>query len=217
MYHILALTAIIYTTNGIDDFRVGIQLCDGRQTCAATGNPRFTPFLSNGGGASSWAGDSNYYDPDGVKIGLEGRSIGQTNSFKLENVDIKLCIQATDDASNENGNLSQQGVEQCTPWASAGGGWSDWAGDSNFGDFDALRVILRTQGFDGLVITDVQAGIRLTDDGTSSSKMGVPQYTNWLDGSGLTTASWSPIAGDSNYYDPDSVKIYLGVQKYWDP
>ena len=63
-----------------------------------------------------------------------------------------------------------------------------------------------------MIITDIMAGIVLTDSGTDVNKMGAERYTEWLNESGSTNTC-SLAASDSNWYDPDSVKIYLGVKQ----
>eukprot|EP01083_Nonionella_stella_P043172 116508_1 len=199
----------------INDFRIGIQLCDKRAG-AYTGLPRYSPYFydSTGWAQYSWAGDSNYYDPDGIRIGLLGRyNSVQSSQFKIEDTDIRFCIQLTDHATNAYGNSEHNGVEQCTPWASSGGGWSDFAHDSNCYDFDAARVKIETQSLPGLVISDVKIGVRLTDSCVSDGKRGDPQYSDWLIGSGMQSSTWSDWAGDSNFYDPDAVQIYAGFHK----
>eukprot|EP00484_Ammonia_sp_Unknown_P023717 CAMPEP_0197032728 /NCGR_PEP_ID=MMETSP1384-20130603/11330_1 /TAXON_ID=29189 /ORGANISM="Ammonia sp." /LENGTH=225 /DNA_ID=CAMNT_0042462427 /DNA_START=40 /DNA_END=717 /DNA_ORIENTATION=- len=201
------------TVHAINDFRVGIQLCDGNAG-ANIGAVQYTPFLYDGNGWSLWAGDSNYYDPDGIRIGLFGRNNNALPpQFRLENIDIRLCVQVTDHASNTAGNAAEQGSMQCTPWAGDGAGWSAWAGDSNWYDFDAVRVKLETRENAGLVIADIKVGVQLTDSKTSTSKMGVPQESSWLIGNQVQTSTWSEWAGDSNWYDPDSVRVYLAVEK----
>lgn len=54
----------------IRDFRIGVQFADGGGS-SQQGTPRFTPWASQGGGASPWAMDANGYDPDGVRLVLD--------------------------------------------------------------------------------------------------------------------------------------------------
>ena len=211
-YHMYTFMLIVWMAQGINDFCVGVQLCDGNAG-ENIGNAVYTPYLSEGGGWSVWAGDSNFFDPDGLSISLIGRqndAFKESEEFILRDIDIRLCIQLTDYALDERGNQEFEGDSQCTPWSSEEGGWSEWAGDSNFYDFDAVRVALEIREFDGLIVSDIQAGVRLSDERSTADTMGEPKFTDWLIASQGET--WSEWAGDSNFYDADSIKIYLGVQ-----
>eukprot|EP01084_Bolivina_argentea_P241421 405290_1 len=199
----------------INDFQIGIQFCD-ENAGQDVGETQQSPWLRNGGGWSAWASDNFWGDPDGMRIGIWGRhnyATGDTE-FALEDTDIRFCIQLSDDVSHEMGNSRYNGRTQCTPWASSGGGWSDWAGDKNWKDFNAAKVRIQTQAQPGLLIGDIRAGIRLTstDDGTQYSSMGYTELTEWLIGAQTTTHSWSGWAGDFDFSKPDGARIFIGVQ-----
>eukprot|EP01084_Bolivina_argentea_P014775 27632_1 len=197
----------------INDFQIGIQLCD-INAGENVGQILYTPFFRNGGGWTDWASNREYSDPDGMRIGLFGRhnSAITLKTFHLRNTDIRFCIQLTDDTSHEYGNANYKGAIRCSPWASEGGGWSDWAGDINFHNFDAVRVKLDIISWPGLLITDIQTGIRVTNNGTNPIQMGYIEYTQWLIGTKTVTSTWSEWAGDINFRNPDAIKIFLGIQ-----
>eukprot|EP01084_Bolivina_argentea_P006997 13193_1 len=208
----LTMQPWLFANGNINDFKIGIELCDQRAG-QNTGTVRYTKWFRDSINIwSLWTGDSNYHDPDGIRIGLLGQyNNAYSSQFNIENTDIKFCIQLTDHATNYQGNDQYNGYEQCTSWASAGGGWSSWAGDSNNHDFDAVRIKIMTRNFPGLTITDVKVGVKLTDGAPNDNKAGTAQYSDWLVNSQSST--WSGWAGDSNFYDPDYVKIYAGFRK----
>ncbi len=55
----------------IEDARIGIQASDNG--CFDIGGPKFTPWLSEGGGWTQWATDANAFSPDCVRVALESR------------------------------------------------------------------------------------------------------------------------------------------------
>lgn len=71
----------------ITDARLGIQASDHGCT-AQFGDVRYTPWSSDGGGASDWATDSNSWDPDCYQLTLD------TKVIKIGN--IKVQFQASD-------------------------------------------------------------------------------------------------------------------------
>jgi len=176
--------------------RIGIQLSD--DGCSSQfGSTKYTPWASNGGGWSDWASDSNNYDPDCIKLKLE------PETFYSQGKDFRICVQLSDKSPG-----SHSGATKCTPWASDGGGWSDWATDDNREDPDYIRVQLQTRDLpDDKYIKDWRIGIQLSDDGCSS-QFGTTKYTPWAsDGGG-----WSFWTTDDYGNDPDCVKVYLGAQ-----
>eukprot|EP01084_Bolivina_argentea_P253470 425757_1 len=196
----------------INDFQIGIQLCDGNAG-ENVGPVHYTPWFRNHGGSSPWASDNDYMNPDGIRIGLFGRyntAIGE-KEFSITDTDICFCIQLTDNAKHEFGNYRYEGTTKCTPWASEGGGWSEFAGDINYKNFDAVSVKLETRYLSGLLITDIQTGVRVTDDGSNPENMGYNEYTDYLIGSQSSTSTWSGWAGDNDFYNPDAIRIFLGV------
>ena len=127
-------------------------------------------------------------------------------SKNLSNLDFRIAIQLADGGNSGNNS----GLVRYTPWASQGGGWSSWATDSNARDFDAVRFKIETREYPGLTVEDVRFGIQLTDGGTSTpSKTGIAKYTPWLTQGGGS----SGYAGDSNFYDPDAIRVKLEVIK----
>jgi hypothetical protein len=176
-------------------------------TEATQGEARYSSYLQDGGDWSGYAGDSDYYDPHAFRVGVFP-SDTSGSGFYLEDTDIRFGIQITDHADDETGNDAKEGEVQFTPWASQGGGWSDFAGDSNTYDFDAARIVIETDVSPGLVITNIQIGSWVTDSGTDESRAGDKVYSDWLSGEG----SWSEWADAANGKDLDSMAIYLGVE-----
>jgi len=210
MYLTVFVLALMTLTNAVlEDVRLGVTMCDGFFG-QDQGETRYTPWLlQNGGGWSVWASDVNYRNPDGIRIGVFGK-LGQTGaSFQINDLVLRACIQLTDRSTNERGNYQREGVIQCTPWVSEGAGWSDWASDNNWRNHDAVRVQLETRDYEGLVITDLQTGLRATDRKDKAKHMGQPQLTQWLVYSNYESYSWSNYAGDRNFRNGDSIKIYL--------
>eukprot|EP01083_Nonionella_stella_P043173 116509_1 len=179
----------------INDFRIGIQLCDKRAG-AYTGLPRYSPYFydSTGWAQYSWAGDSNYYDPDGIRIGLLGRyNSVQSSQFKIEDTDfahdsncydfdaarvkietqslpglvisdVKIGVRLTDSCVSDG----KRGDPQYSDWLIGSGmqssTWSDWAGDSNFYDPDAVQI------YAGFHKTFTANSARAHDEGVDTRK-----------------------------------------------
>lgn len=170
---------------------IGIQAID-KGCRKQLGPQRFTPRSVNGGW-SAWASDTNSYDPDCWRVYME-------NGWQDSPSDFRMCIQAAD-----KGSKKQHGAVQCTPWASAGGGWSWWATDKNAYDPDSYRVQVETRSLDKtLVISNARLGIQMIDKGCRKQAVN-PQYTPWA-GSG---GGWSGWATDKNSYDPDCARLFL--------
>ncbi|EZH74836.1 hypothetical protein ATO12_08845 [Aquimarina atlantica] len=55
----------------VEDVRFGVQLTDGGTSSSKKGIAKYTPWLSQGGGSTGYAGDSNFYDPDAIRVKLE--------------------------------------------------------------------------------------------------------------------------------------------------
>ncbi len=178
------------------NFRAGLQLSDNG-SASQLGDVLYTDYVDvQSYSESGWAMDSNNYDPDAARIYLEVEQIDD-----LTGLDFRLGIVASDD-----GATSQRGIEQFTKWASEGSSWSGWASDANGYDPDAYQLILETRSWNSpKVLEDVRLGIQLSDNNNSDT--GATQFTPWAtDGGGRS--DW---AGDSNYFDFDSMQIYLGV------
>lgn len=179
----------------LKDFRVNIQLGDNG-LFKNMGVAKATAWAGLGGGWSDWAGDSNYYDPDWIRMQLI-----QHPTRTLTGKDFRLAIQLAD-----NRGTSQVGTVRYTPWASQGGGWSTWATDSNKYDYDVVRVYIQTRNLSGFTASDARVDIQVSDRG-ATSQFGTTRYTSWArEGSG-----WSYPAGDSNYRDGDAIRVKLEV------
>lgn len=98
------------------------------------GPKQCTPWASQGGGRAPMATDSNALDPDYYQIGIETRT-WPAKAGRLR--DFRVGIQGVDHGGAEVG-----GTERFTPWAAEGGGWSEWASDSNFFDPDGYILNL---------------------------------------------------------------------------
>ncbi|QRK04837.1 hypothetical protein JQX13_32050 [Archangium violaceum] len=192
----------------VRDFSVGIQLIDQ----GSAGATQYSSFAS--AATSSWSnyafdGDSDNSlqdDPDGARLYL------QLGSGTIPTKDFQICIRAKDDTA------SSQGVEQCTPWASAGGGWSELASDNDFWDPNAYQIIIRTQAWvNPETLTDFQLGLQVVDEvcpwySPSCDEFvgGTPQFTRWAsEGSSNTEFAFD---GD-DMKNPDGIKVFLGVAK----
>lgn len=114
------------------DFRIGVQAIDFAGT-GQEGTQQYTPWASQGGGWSGFATDSDLYDPDGYRIWIETQPWATTASIK----DLRLGIQLYDFAGSEAGNTIN-----FTPWASQGGGESNWTTDRDQFDPDGLKIKL---------------------------------------------------------------------------
>jgi hypothetical protein len=116
-----------------NDFRICMFGSDGGPGKKA-GPPQCTPWASQGGGVSPLATDNNALDPDYYKIGMQTREWPGTDT---KPVDVRIGLRGVDHAGGD-----VRGAERFTPWASLGGGWSDWASDSNTYDPDGYIVNL---------------------------------------------------------------------------
>lgn len=187
------------SSSGENDFRLGYLLGDnglGRNV----GRTNYTTWIGDLENEwSPWGGDNNKWDPDWIRIELDSRT-----KKHLENLDFRIAVQLAD----KNGN-SQKGSIRYTPWASQGGGWTEWTTDENQHDFDVVRFKIESRRRSGFIIEDMRIGVQLTDDKISPVKEGEIKYTPYLsDGGG-----WSDYAGDSNFTDPDAIRIKLDVIK----
>jgi hypothetical protein len=114
------------------DVRLEIQASDGGGT-AGLGPKQFTPWASQGGGWSGPALDSDAADPDSFRIKI------QTRPWMSERTlgDLRLGVQVVDNAGKDLGEIVGY-----TPWASEGGGSSDYAVDLDQFDPDGVKVQL---------------------------------------------------------------------------
>jgi hypothetical protein len=100
-------------------------------------------------------------------------------------------------------NGHELGQMQMTPFATFGGGCSDWAGDANGFDPDGIRVRIMPAARGRLGDRDIRFGIQAQDGG--GSETGQIQWTRWASEGG----SMSPDAFDANRFDPDRVRVCL--------
>lgn len=179
-------------TNTIPVFRVGIQLADNAGE-SDFGTIKYTNWANAASSWSGWAGDSNNYDPDAIRVFFE------TYGSTLSNRDVRLSIQAAD-----NRGRSEFGPVQYTPWASQGGGWSAIAFDMNQYDPDVFRIKLDTRPWNSSkILKNLRSGIQVFD--SKGAQAGQPVYTPWSSQGG----GFSAWALDDNGYDPDGARIVL--------
>lgn len=192
---VCGLAAITLGSASTADFRLEVQLSDGGIGTNA-GTLQATPWAMDGGGDSRWAsdGDGNPVDPDAVRIALG------TRDGTLEGKDFRLLVR-----------LKDQGITgddwwAATPWASDGGGWSDWAYDKrDGGTFDEVQVRLETRDAPGgWRPAPFRVGYQLNDHSKNPSEHGVPRYTPVMGQDGD-----SPWASDESGHDPDGIRICL--------
>ncbi|MFE3329187.1 hypothetical protein [Streptomyces sp. NPDC059176] len=109
----------------------------------------------------------------------------------------RVGIQLADD-----GGSSQFGLEQFTNNVKFGNSSSNWAGDANKFDPDAVRLNLETNPGDPLVGRDFRIGAQAMDKG---SHYGPIQYTPWASAGGGESA----LVTDDNGWDPDQYRLFL--------
>jgi hypothetical protein len=112
------------------DFRLEIQAADGG-AATGLGPKQFTPWASEGGGWSGFVTDADAFDPDAFRIKVQTRPWTSTRTIR----DLRLAIQLFDNKGKELGNIVSY-----TPWASEGGGWSDYALDRDQFDPDGIKI-----------------------------------------------------------------------------
>jgi hypothetical protein len=173
------------------NFRVGIQVADDAGK-SAEGEARYTPWAKDNPGSSEWATDLDWFDPDAVRIGLE---VEGTNP--LGPIDFRVGGQAADG--------DDVGPVQYTPWASQGGGWTGFVGDSDSFDPDAFRVIVETRPWtDNRPLADARLALQMFDGG-GKEPSNVVVFTPWTSQGG----GWTVYALDRDSFDPDGLKLKL--------
>jgi hypothetical protein len=187
------------------DFRIYGKLCDHGTSESNCGETYYTPWASECGVYNvnnwcDWIHDSDWYDPDAFRIGLE--KYNQTGNVVLIDHDVRIGVQVADRGYRDPGNI------QWTPYAYSGGGWSMPTIDTDGYDFDCVRLIIETKYHKGLVIDDIQLGVQLGDD-KGERGWGNPRYTPWLISEHEGT---SELTTDSDAYDPDAIKIKLNAR-----
>ncbi|OJF14084.1 hypothetical protein [Couchioplanes caeruleus] len=100
-------------------------------------------------------------------------------------------------------NGSEVGQMQMTPFATFGGGCSEWAGDPNAFDPDGARVQLMPAPRGRLGDRDLRFGIQVED--RNGSERGPVEWTKWASEGG----SMSAVAYDANRFDPDRARVCL--------
>lgn len=117
------------------DFRIGIQAAD-RAGTAQLGPVQYTPWASQGGGWSETAFDANEFDPDAFRIMIDYRPWPLPQK---QLIDLRVGLRMVDNRGADVGN------PEYTPWLNDGGGFSDWALDSNAYDPDGFAVRLEVK------------------------------------------------------------------------
>jgi hypothetical protein len=114
------------------DFRIGAQAFD-RGESGNVGPVQYTPWLSQGGGWTGLVSDGDGFDPDAFRIMVETRP-ATTDRVAT---DMRVGLQMFDGGGAQPGN-----VIVYTPWASQGGGWTEFAVDTDAFDPDGLKIKL---------------------------------------------------------------------------
>lgn len=188
-----------------------LQLQMNDAHCASgAGTARGTPAGDNIW--STYASDSDNWDPDCVRLAL-------ATSIARE-LDVRVCMWLQDDGG-WFGVGSGPGFEVCSPWASAGGGWSSWAHEN--GDMwaiDRMRIRVDSQAMPGRYISDMRVGYQSSraTSNVCSNGVGAIGYTPYMSGSGAWS-SWIPDAlnegsiacGRINLSNPTVVTIVTPV------
>lgn len=140
-------TSLVNGAMYTSDFRLGIRLAESESGCTRDqGSIQWTPWASEGGGVSPTARpNTNVVAADCVWIFYQTRN-HPNPAVRIENARTGISV--------------GWGALAYTPWASAGGGWSNWSTTSN--DFITARVAL-----------DVQLNYKYNADFVSTT---IPQY-----------------------------------------
>ena len=140
---LLILSSIDLSLANVNGFQLGLQICDnglGKNI----GSIEYSGWSHLGGGWSGWATDDNGGGLDCGRIGLFNADNPSLTTSYIQDIDIRLAIQAMD------GNNA--GAIRYTPWLSEGGGWSLFTARSR----DDVRVKIETRNVSGLLINDIQ-------------------------------------------------------------
>lgn len=193
--------------NSVRDFKVSIQFSNHGGSGAGAGAVASTGWAADVNTTTSpWIGDSDAWDPDGVRVEL---SLHPTRTLQQ---DVRFGMQMADWGLSG----SDAGPTQYTPWAgdvAPNDGDSNpaegaWAGDSDSFDPDAGRISLNTRPWPhpGRDWYDVRLGIQVADQ--AGNQPGNVQWTPWAsDGGG-----WSGWARDPDNFDFDVVKLWMQVR-----
>ena len=149
-----------------------------------------------GGGQTGWVGNASLTDVGCVRTAVSGSAPANT--------DMQLCIVATD-AGGFGGFGGGTGPEQCTGWASAGGGWSGWANDAaDVYTIDRVKIRINTRAMSGYTMSDGYFGVQLSNNNCASG--GPATYSPHITAGGgwsgwVTTANGTALA--------DCVRVFL--------
>jgi hypothetical protein len=165
---------------------VRIQLVDYHSCTATLGTARGNPAGDNIW--SLWASDYDGWDADCARLFIDDTVPAGT--------DFQVCIETQDD-SIDSGDI------ECTPWATEGGGWSEWAADPDKWAYDALhiKVNTRTSTMAGRYVSNYRLGIqnsRAAYDDCAQGK-GTSAYTPYM----IPNGGWGGWAPDGLRPDGD--------------
>jgi len=201
---VLAIAAPMCAFASMEDFRIGIHTEDGRKG-TNTGSIEFSPWaVQEAGGWTTFAGDSNFYGPDGLKIGIETQDLGKGQGF-IADTDFRLALETCVGTSVAKCS-SDTSDTQYTPWVSEltdAGDYSGWAKvATRF--MDGWRVGIETRQSLGLQISNIKVGVQI-----EYSTAGSLQTTQSVGGE--ITSSWSDWAYNAakNNGAIDEVRIFL--------
>jgi hypothetical protein len=184
------------------DFRLLIQLIDA----GAEGTIQVTPWASEGGGWSPYALDSNGYDFDGLRVGIETRP---APGFVVW--DMRIGVRVADDAGQVEGQPEYSswllGAYASVNWPAAVN--TGWAADPDKYDPDAVCIYLETmQGAPAESPSDFMLCVQVADQIPALLyEAGPMECTPWATTSIGTM--WSDWAYDPNQEDPDGVRLKL--------
>jgi len=118
------------------DFRICLVGSDGKSAHTDPGVWKCTPWASAGGGLSGIGTDADAHDPDSYKVVIDSRLWPGGTDNRM--ADFRLRIRGYD--SGVAGPWSAY-----TPWASQGGGMTDWGCDKNCFDPDGFEIDMNVQ------------------------------------------------------------------------
>jgi hypothetical protein len=137
------------------DFRVGIEMGDGAGCDRRAGGVRFTPWASQGGGASGWVSQDDAFDPDCARIYIETKEV---EGARISSARVGLQL-------SDYTCTAQFGSVEWTPWlgTKGSGGWAGYAADANAYDPDCMQVLLETDtdriGNVSVTVTDANGSL----------------------------------------------------------
>jgi hypothetical protein len=203
------------------DFKIGLENvkypCD---TCGAIVGPAVQTDSVSGTAVSPFGFEfsqlttlpSGLTDPTGARISLT--NVGHTPDW-LQGVDFQIGIQATDD-----GSAYEYGSIMTTPWASEGGGCSDFAQDGvDQVAPDNYTLFVATRNWPNLArVNTIQVGLQAcgnTFDGPFNegcNQVGSVLYTPLLSSIRSGSTAWTHTAGIPSGNPIDGLRVCLAVQ-----